>query len=83
MSKPDVTKELASGNVSAPARGSAPAPTHQCCRCKNKHTEADRVDVKTGPGAWSSRCPRCNGESYFDLTMEALNDQAHALRPKH
>ncbi len=59
-----------------------PPATHQCCRCKNKHTEADRWQKKTGQGAWSSRCPKCNGESYYDLTKKPQNDQRSAARDK-
>ena len=76
------TEMVGSDRESEPAKpsslkraGSVLTATHQCCRCKNKHAESERVMKRTGPGAWSSRCPRCNGESYYDLTKEALNDK--------
>lgn len=28
----------------------------QCCRCKNKHKESERVNKRIGKGHWSSRC---------------------------
>lgn len=68
---------------SSSATGSMLAATHQCCRCKNKHNESDRVMKRTGKGAWSSRCPRCNGESYFDLKGEASNDGAMPRRKEN
>lgn len=39
----------------------------KCCRCKNIHAESDRVFVRSRGGWKSSRCPRCNGESYVQV----------------
>jgi len=41
----------------------------QCCRCKNKHMESERVYVASAKfkGASESVCPRCNARSYFDM----------------
>ena len=46
----------------------------QCCRCKNKHMETDRIckPVKSaGPIAMSELlCPKCSAKSFFDLTPQ-------------
>lgn len=42
----------------------------QCCRCRNKHTEADRTP-RPHPrisGASELVCPRCGCTSYYDIT---------------
>lgn len=42
----------------------------QCCRCKHKHTEHDRVpkpDPKCA-GLENMVCPRCGARSYYDVT---------------
>ncbi|MGC0153303.1 hypothetical protein ACPRNU_12645 [Chromobacterium vaccinii] len=43
----------------------------QCTRCRNKHTEADRVSVRSRHGGTTQACPRCGGHSYYDLTTMA------------
>ena len=40
----------------------------QCTRCRNRHMESDRKRVAIGNGMHSLVCPRCSGESFFDLT---------------
>lgn len=44
----------------------------KCCRCRNQHTGADRVDLpsKRFAGATDSTCPKCGCKSYFDCTPQ-------------
>ncbi len=47
--------------------------THmKCCRCRNQHTGADRVDLpsKRFAGVTESTCPKCGCKSYFDCTPQ-------------
>lgn len=40
-------------------------PRLKCCRCKHKHTAADRVLISNKGGILSSlTCPRCGAKSY-------------------
>jgi predicted nucleic-acid-binding Zn-ribbon protein len=44
----------------------------KCCRCRNLHTEADRVHVpsKRFANATESTCPRCGSKSFYDMTPQ-------------
>lgn len=41
----------------------------QCCRCKNKHNESERVSKPDTKHRYLSHkvCPRCGARSYYDL----------------
>ena len=41
----------------------------QCCRCKNKHMESDRVPKPDAKCSFLSNmvCPRCGANAYYDL----------------
>jgi hypothetical protein len=45
----------------------------QCCRCKNKHMESERLKVpskKYGSGVSDMICPRCRCTTYYRLQAE-------------
>ena len=44
----------------------------KCCRCRNQHTEVDRVAVpsKKWANATESTCPKCGGKSWYDMTPQ-------------
>lgn len=44
----------------------------KCCRCRNLHTAADRVDVpsKKFANATESACPKCSARSFYDMTPQ-------------
>lgn len=43
----------------------------QCCRCRNKHRESERIDLPdkkyAGLGVTTLVCPRCNCKSYYKI----------------
>lgn len=46
-----------------------PDITVQCCRCRNKHKESERISMpcKWLKGANTMVCPRCRCTSYYRL----------------
>lgn len=44
----------------------------KCCRCRNQHTAAERVDVpsKKWADTTESTCPKCGARSFYDMTPQ-------------
>lgn len=44
----------------------------KCCRCRNEHTAAERIDVpsKKWPEVKESTCPKCGARSLYDMTPQ-------------
>lgn len=44
----------------------------KCCRCRNQHTHAERVDVPSKKWAEvkESTCPKCGARSFYDMTPQ-------------
>lgn len=40
----------------------------KCCRCRNKHYSTERIEKRTSNGWNVVVCPRCSGESYYNLS---------------
>ena len=53
----------------------------KCCRCRNQHTKADRVDVpsKRFSNATESTCPKCGAHSFYDMTPQVAWCRASGL----
>ncbi|OON62306.1 hypothetical protein B0920_02175 [Massilia sp. KIM] len=51
-----------------PAIGTVPV---QCCRCRHKHMESERLLHEIGDGRSARVCPRCAAHAYYEIVEQA------------
>lgn len=56
----------------------------QCTRCRNKHKFSERIEKRKKNFVFVSMvCPRCGGESYFDLSEKEVQDDDDVFDPDY
>jgi len=47
----------------------------ECCRCRNKHMESDRVESEKNKNGFRTLvCPRCGAHNYYRLDKESADE---------